>query len=221
MTPYLFSAEAASIGGGASSSATVTPLLEGLRYSTPYYYNAGFGNSYNDCYSDIYPTANEAYAVSYIPYEFLEQDNLPLITDLSADDEYYDYVVNTSPYQHTDDIKEKANQIYSANYLASIYEGLFTGVTVSNQAGGTLYARYRDYEEDGYYYLQECNQVTGYDLPERRYDYTTMQMQKGSNARYITISIESYILGNEQSREVVELSFALENGNWYLDTPSY
>ena len=95
MTPYLFSAEAASIGGGASSSATVTPLLEGLRYSTPYYYNAGFGSSYNDCYSDIYPTANAAYAVSYIPYEFLEQDNLPLITDLSADDEYYDYVLNT------------------------------------------------------------------------------------------------------------------------------
>ena len=136
-------------------------------------------------------------------------------------DEYYDYVVATSPYQHTDDIKAKASQIYSSTYLASIYESLFTGVTVSNQAGGTLYARYRDYEEDGYYYLQECNQVKGYDLPDRRYDYSTMKMASGSNAKYIRIELESYIAGNEQARETVTLAFVLENGNWYLDSPSY
>ena len=84
-----------------------------------------------------------------------------------------------------------------------------------------MYARYRDYEEDGYYYLQKSNIVEGMDLPERRYDYSTMKMAKGSKAKYILIEMESYIVGDEENRTVVTLAFALENGNWFLDSPSY
>ena len=167
------------------------------------------------------PRDEYVYAANGYYYYRVENFEKPVFFYTETDDEYYDYVVNTSPYQHTDDIKAKAGQIYSSGYLASIYESLFTGVTVSNQAGGTLYARYRDYEEDGYYYLQECNQVKGYDLPERRYDYSTMKMASGSNARYIVIEIETYVAGNEQDRQTAQISFVLENGNWYLDTPTY
>lgn len=138
-----------------------------------------------------------------------------------TDDEYYDYVRADSAYRSIDDIKAKADQIYSAAYLTQIYENLFTGVAFSEGENGVLYARYRDYEEDGYYYLQKSNIVEGMDLPERRYDYSTMKMAKGSKAKYILIEMESYIVGEEENRTVVTLAFALENGNWFLDSPSY
>lgn len=140
-----------------------------------------------------------------------------------ADDKYYDYVRADSPYKLTDDIKAAAEAVYSAAYLQRLYDGLFIGVAFAEGEEGVLYARYRDYvdPEDDNVYLQQCNLVKGYDLPDRRYDYDTMVIAKGSNARYVKIEIESYIAGDEQARTVVTLAFALEGGEWFLDNPSY
>ena len=138
-----------------------------------------------------------------------------------TDDKYYDYVRADSPYRSTDDIKAKASQVYSAAYLTQIYENLFTGVAFSGNENGVLYARYRDYTEDGYTYLQKSNVVEGLELPARRYDFSTMRLAKGSTSKYLLVEVESYIVGDEQKRSVVELAFALEGGAWYLDSPTY
>ena len=146
--------------------------------------------------------------------EFLYED---------ADDDYYDYVRADSPYKSVQDIKDKVSAIYSNAYLQTLYESLFTGVAFSEDEGGVLYARYRDYvdPEDDNHYLQQSNVITGYELPDRRYDYDTMEIARGSNARYVKIKLESYIVGDEQNRITVTLAFALEGGEWYLDSPSY
>lgn len=47
-----------------------------------------------------------------------------------------------------------------------------------------------------------------------------MKMIDPSSADYINVSVESYSLA-DNVRRVVYLSFAYENGNWYLDSPTY
>lgn len=140
-----------------------------------------------------------------------------------GDDPYYDYVRADSPYKGVSDIQDAAEAVYSAAYLERLYEGLFTGVAFAEGEEGVLYARYRDYvdPEDDNVYLQQCNLVKGYALVDRRYDYSTMQIVGGSNAKYVRVEIESYIAGKEQERIVVTLAFALEGGEWFLDNPSY
>jgi hypothetical protein len=167
--------------------------------------------------SDTYLYHNEKTGYYYID---LPDYKDPEFIYEESDDKYYDYVRADSPYRTTDDIKDKVSQVYSGAYLVQIYENLFTGVAFSDGEDGVLYARYRDYQEDGYTYLQKSNLVKGLDLPGRRYDFSTMKMTGESKSKYIVIEIESYIPGEEE-RLTVELAFALENGNWYLDSPSY
>ena len=167
--------------------------------------------------SDTYLYRNEKTGYYYIDLPDYKDPEFIYEED---DDEYYDYVRADSSYRSTDDIKAKVSQVYSGAYLVQIYENLFTGVAFSGGESGVLYARYRDYQDDGYTYLQKSNLVKGIDLPGRRYDFSTMRMTGESKSKYIVIEIESYIPGEEE-RLTVELAFALENGNWYLDSPSY
>ncbi len=141
--------------------------------------------------------------------------------DDEGDGRYYDYCTPDCGYSSIQDIKDAAGEVYSAAYMNTIFENQFTGVMFSQADNGVLYARYREYSENGYVYLQKCNAVTGYDLPERVYDYSTMRIAKGSKSKYVIIEIESYIKGQEQNRTTIRLSFAKENGNWFLDSPSY
>lgn len=143
-----------------------------------------------------------------------------------TDDKDYDYVRFDNTCRSTDDIKKMAERVYSAAYLSALYPGLFEGVAYA-ESGGIMYARYRDYTKDGISYLQKSNVEKGQILPDRRYDYDTMRIASGSNAKYVKIEIESYVVELQGDQEVfsdrcvVTLSFALENGNWFLDSPTY
>lgn len=154
-------------------------------------------------------------------YELLEEYTPHTFFYESTDEKYYDYVREDSGYLSVDDIKAKAELVYSAEYLSSIYQSLFDGIMVSEGAHGMLYARYRDKEIDGAYYLIKSNQQEGYELGYRVFDYSTMKMERKSNASFITVSMETYLRGKEDERVTVRLSFALENGQWFLASPSY
>lgn len=135
----------------------------------------------------------------------------------------YDYVRADSPYQSVEEIRKAAAAVYANAYLRSVTGALFDGAigAADDPAGTILAARYIDYRKDGVSYLMQSNTVTGYDLPARRYDYGTMRVARGSNSKYMKIEIESYIEGDEQNRTTVRLAFAKENGEWYLDSPTY
>ena len=158
-------------------------------------------------------------------YYALPEYGDPVFFYTAADDEgdglYYDYCTPGCGYTGIDEIKAAAAEVYSNAYMSTIFENQFTGVMFSGAENGILYARYREYTENGYVYLQKCNQVKGYDLPDRVYDFSTMRIAKGSKSKYVIIEIESYIKGDEQNRTTIKLSFAKENGNWFLDSPSY
>ncbi len=161
---------------------------------------------------------------AYYYYELPEYKD-PVFFYTAADDVddglYYDYCTPDCGYSSIQEIKQAAAEVYSGAYLTSIFENQFTGVMFSEADNGILYARYREYNENGYTYLQKSNLVEGYDLPDRRFDFDTMRIAKGSKSKYVIIEIESYIAGDEENRITMKLSFAKENGNWFLDSPSY
>lgn len=139
----------------------------------------------------------------------------------AEDDLYYDYVTEDCAYQSIDEIKALANTVYSAEYLASVYESIFTGITVSDRDTGTLLARYAEIEmEDGFLYLMKSNRTEPLNV-KRVYDFSTMKMVKPSNSTYVTVEMETYLEGDETNRLAVRVALVFENGQWMLDSPTY
>lgn len=142
---------------------------------------------------------------------------------VESDDENYDFVRLDCGYLTVEDIKLAAAKVYSPSYLASVNESLFTGVIVSDTVGVLLWARYMDHEDTstGDMSLVKYNKDKGLTLTDWVYDFSTMRIVDDSNATFVTVEIERYPAGNEAAREVSTQHFALENGEWYLDSPSY
>lgn len=138
----------------------------------------------------------------------------------SKDDADYDYCTKDCGFAATDDIKALASQVYSAEYLAPIYEALFMGVSYSED-NSILTARYRDYVHDGTVSLQKSNTYQGRELADRRYLYDSMRMLDKSTSDFVVIEIESYIAGQEDKKQTIQLAFTLQNGDWFLDSPTY
>ena len=169
--------------------------------------------------------------------EFLQQDSgyyyyeitdyeTPSFYYTAEDEAHYDYCTFDCGYISTSDIKEVAQTVYSASYLAKVYESLFTGIAYAEYENAIQYASYRDYVADGQSYLQKLNpEAVGQSpwptLSVRHYDYDTMQIAKGSTAKRVIVEIESFVEGKENERITVKLAFLFENGAWYLDSPSY
>ena len=125
----------------------------------------------------------------------------------------YDRLSENSPYIGVDAIKADAEKIYSEGYLDALYEGAFDGVLSGNTGA---YLRFYD---DGNYLYQNST-LYDFTLNERIYDYSTMEIVEPSSADYINVNVESYSLADGK-RVTVSLSFTFENGDWYLDSPTY
>ncbi len=125
----------------------------------------------------------------------------------------YDRLMENSEYVSIDHIKIAAEEIYSKDYLSEVYESAFDGIMT-----GELSAYVRFYDDGEYL----CQHVSLYDftLEERIYDYSTMRVVEPYSSDYVNVVIDSYSLKNNVRCEV-ELSFVFENGNWYLDSPTY
>ena len=125
----------------------------------------------------------------------------------------YDRLSENSQYNSIDAIKYAAEQVYSKEYLAAVYEGAFDGILTGN---GGAYLRLYD---DGTYLYQNTD-LHGFTVNERIYDYSTMKIVEPSSADYINVTVESYSIENSK-RITITLSFTFERGDWYLDCPTY
>lgn len=125
----------------------------------------------------------------------------------------YNHVMENARYISIEDMKYQAERIYSSEYVAGIYESAFDGIMT-----GTAQAYLRFYDNGDWLY-QNVNAMD-FEFSERIYDYSTMKIVKPSNAEYVNVEIESYTL-KDSKRKVISLSFVYENGNWYLDSPTY
>ena len=125
----------------------------------------------------------------------------------------YDRVMENTDYLTIDEIKASAELVFSKDYLSDFYESAFDGIMT-----GSSSAYVRFYDDTDWLY-QNVN-ATVFALSERIYDYSTMTIIDPSSDTYVNISVESYSLA-DPTRRTVYLSFVFENGNWFLDTPSY
>lgn len=139
-----------------------------------------------------------------------------------SDDANYDYVKESSGFLTTDHIKDAAGKVYSSAFLNSVYESLFTGVVVEG-GSSMLYARYYDYEdlESGTNALVKDNRDKGYELKNWTYDFSTMEIVRKSNATFVTLQLDRYLTGDSAVRETVKVAFVKENGQWFLDSPTF
>lgn len=141
----------------------------------------------------------------------------------SSDPEYYDYVRDDAGYLTTAAIKSKAEGVYANDFLSSVYESIFTGIKVSENQNGTLYARYIDHtDSEGNGYLMKSNIWTAVNV-SRGYLYDTMRMseKRKSNATDVYIDIDSYVPGKEGETQTITLAFTLQDGAWYLNSATY
>ena len=125
----------------------------------------------------------------------------------------YDIVMENSKFYSVDVMKKSAENVFSTNYLNAIYETAFDGVIYD----GGSYLRY--YSEGDSFYQNEGINI--YELEKRVYDYSTMKIVKPSNEERVNVEIESYVVSNPEARRTITIAFQKENGQWYLDGPTY
>lgn len=125
----------------------------------------------------------------------------------------YERVMENSAFMSIDEIKTAASAVYSKDYASEIFESATDGIMVGES---NAYVRFYDNGE----WLYQNKNINDFKVDERIYDYSTMKIVDPSTANYINVSVESYSIA-DKIRRVVYLSFSYENGNWYLDSPTY
>ena len=156
------------------------------------------------------------YDVEYTPVEreFYYDDTFP------AD---YDVVVIGEEYSSIEAIKAYAATVYSADYLNSLYEMLFTGVMISDDlSSGLLSARYIEFEsESGQVWFMKSNKIEALISEKRIFDYSTAKVLRGSNSTRIRVEMETYLEGNPDGKEKVTVALVKQDGEWFLDSGTY
>ncbi len=138
----------------------------------------------------------------------------------AADPKNYDYVRNDAPYRTVDSIKTYAETLYSQNYMRSLYSSLFDGIA---SGGAVMNARYVEHtRSDNTVWLTQSNTYESLFSERRVYLYDTAEIIKwGSNRKFVRISIDSYLPSNPQKIEKIEVNLVLQDGVWYLDSPTF
>ena len=140
------------------------------------------------------------------------------------EDSHYDYVRFDSSYKSTEDVRKALSEVYAYDYMAPLYEYLFTGAMGGmNDVYQPVYTDYVDQESDTSY-LMKANSKTIWKwqaLRKLTFDFSTMQMLEGeSDANSVKVTIQYREEGKDGVQQMT-VSFARESGSWYLNSPTY
>ena len=135
----------------------------------------------------------------------------------------YDYVRDDTGYLTIQQIKDSASQVYSAEYLESIYDTFFVGAAGVTENSEILSARYMEYTdpETGDLRLMKSNSFKPLVTEKRLYDFSTAKIVRPKNGEYVTVEIESYLESTPDDRLTVKIGLRLQNGEWMLDSATY
>lgn len=139
------------------------------------------------------------------------------VYDDAVDNKAYNVVKFDSPYLSIEQIKSAAAEVYSADYLEAVFGVAFDGIaSFEASSSGVVPARF--IEQGGL--LRQYNKAESMLRGKRIYDYSTMKIVRPSNGRVVNITMDSHIEGEDEILNV-RLSLVLQNGKWYLNTPTY
>ena len=147
--------------------------------------------------------------------------------------------VKVDQFTSVAEIKAEAEKYYSKDYLRKIYPPLFVD-DYYGENGLNTRAKYLERTEEYYDKLGNAIEKTelyeyAYHNPvlnDKRhatvYDFESMKIVVPSTAEILIVEIQGYgnYFDSETKKAVtgwhtVELQFALQDGEWYLDAPSY
>lgn len=162
---------------------------------------------------------------SYEINEMLWGDGLPTIVYGSDEDKEhkiydektfdgYEYIRDDCKYKTIEQIKTDAEKIYSKSYLKNIYVQIFDGYTLDSEHYNL--AKYIENTKGFFCYsLDE-------DLVDKLvFDHSTMKIVNPSRADYVNVEISAAPENNPSATFKMKVSFILEDGEWYLDSPSF
>ena len=125
------------------------------------------------------------------------------------------YVTPYAKYAYVEDMKEAIAAVYGSEYRESLYESVFTGYAIAENVNTVLPARYT--QSEGRLYQSESVDALVHGV--RSYDFAGMKIVSPSTASHLRVSIPSRTDADPEWK-TVHLSFVLEDGRWYLDSPS-
>jgi len=138
----------------------------------------------------------------------------------ASDPTNYNYVTFDNQYTSIESIQEAAAKVYSASYLRGIYTMAFDGYA-SEFSDEVTTPRYMEHEGNLLRYTAGASDPFNILPGERRYLMDTMEIVRPSSATYINIKIDSYLVGDEDNILPITLHLVLQDGQWFLDSPTY
>ena len=163
--------------------------------------------------------ADAARAYAYVvPYT--EKTYELYYTDTDPQD--YDYVRADADYLSVAEMKEKAESVYSDDYLATVYQSLFEGISSEDENLKGLDPRYYEHTDDyGNVYLMKSNTYEPLIREKRIYDLSTAEIVRPKRKNFVTISLESYLESTPDARQTVKLTLILQDNGWRLDRATF
>ncbi len=128
----------------------------------------------------------------------------------------HEIVTNQSKFISTMAIQEKAEQVYSKDFLENVlYPFAFTGYAVDNAGGNVSVSRY--FEDEDWIY-QSTDEGKNLLSGTRIYDYSTMKISYPGNSKAFYVTMDSWLESDPDNVETVRLRIVLQDGEWYLDS---
>ncbi len=167
---------------------------------------------------------NEQKTRYYYPCDYTPPEKIRYYTD--SDPTNYDYVSLESEYISIEEMKAAAEKVYSAEYLKSIYESMFTGVAADEEGKlSGLSARYIEYMDANSIgsksVLMESNEYEPLIKEKRIYDFSTAKVVKPGSKELVNIEVDTHLESTPEVIESVRITMVLVDGVWYLDSPTY
>ena len=165
---------------------------------------------------DVVPTLVEN---SFVLNEiYFGEGFLPSGEEGKDSDVYGYYYVNSEPYgfYSISDIKEATEKVFTKEYAAILYTAAFDGLVSEDTV---VPARYMEGELG----ILQSMHTTVYDLADRSYDYSTLQIVKEKKDRAI-VEIETVADGERTTVDLIVVRYIdAETGEktYRLDSPTY
>lgn len=160
---------------------------------------------------------NHYYSIEYTEkqYDFYYTESSP---------EGYDYVTIESEIRSIEQIKELSEKVYSKAYLEDIvYETLFIGaVSPEGTDLDSLSARYVEYDDAELgTVLMKSNTYEKVSSEKRIFKYDTAKIVRPSNKKTVNVTMDTYLESAPDDIVSVRITLIMQDGEWYLDSPTY
>ncbi len=125
----------------------------------------------------------------------------------------YEFITEESKYQTEDEIRERALEIYSEDYISPVLDSCFNGF-MDDAGAAAVQPKYLTYMGR----LMRNSEYQTYATDRRTYDCSTMEIIKPSNGKIVNVMLDA---NDGEQASKVQLTFILQDGEWRLDSPTY